>query len=45
MIVYPEGTWYGEVTPENAERILREHLQEGRKVDELVTVEAPLDGR
>jgi (2Fe-2S) ferredoxin len=44
MIVYPDGTWYGEVTPDNAERILREHLQEGRKVDELITIEAPLEG-
>jgi (2Fe-2S) ferredoxin len=43
MIVYPEGTWYGEVTPDNAERILREHLQAGRKVDDLVTIEVPLD--
>jgi (2Fe-2S) ferredoxin len=42
MIVYPDGTWYGEVTPDNAERILREHLQEGRRVEDLVTIEAPL---
>ena len=44
MVVYPDGTWYGDVTPDNAERILREHLVEGTPVEELVTVRAPLDG-
>jgi (2Fe-2S) ferredoxin len=45
MVVYPDGTWYGDVTPENAERILRSHLEGGAKVDDLVTIEVPLDGR
>jgi (2Fe-2S) ferredoxin len=42
LVVYPEGVWYGEVTPERMERIVAEHLGEGRPVQEWVVRVQPL---
>ena len=36
MIVYPEGTFYSNVKPEDAHDIVQEHLLKGRPVDRLV---------
>jgi len=36
VVVYPEGVWYGGVTPELLERIVVEHLRDGRIVEEAV---------
>jgi (2Fe-2S) ferredoxin len=36
VVVYPEGTWYAKVTPELLERIVVEHLRDGREVTEAV---------
>jgi len=36
VVVYPEGVWYGGVTPELLERIVVEHLKHGRVVEEAV---------
>jgi (2Fe-2S) ferredoxin len=44
LLIYPEGVWYGGVTPDRFERILREHLLEGRPVREWVVEERPLCG-
>ncbi|HWQ78227.1 MAG TPA: 2Fe-2S ferredoxin [Anaerovoracaceae bacterium] len=36
VLVYPEGTWYGNVTPDDVERIVEEHFENGNKVSDLL---------
>ena len=36
LLVYPEGVWYHHVTSEKLSRIIREHLFEGKAVQEWV---------
>jgi len=34
-VVWPDGTWYRDATPENLERILEQHIVGGEVVEEL----------
>jgi (2Fe-2S) ferredoxin len=36
VVVYPEGVWYYAVTPALLERIVVEHLKNGKVIDEAV---------
>ena len=44
LLVYPDGTWYRHATPAVIERVIQEHLLEGRVVEEYVFVNHPLPG-
>ena len=44
MVVYPEGTWYHGMTAERIPRLVREHLIEGKPIEEWIFARNPLDG-
>jgi (2Fe-2S) ferredoxin len=43
MVVYPEGTWYSSMTVERMDRLVREHLIEGKPIEEWMFAKKPLE--
>jgi len=41
-VVYPEGVWYRDCSTANLDRIIDEHLLQGRVVEELLIAREPL---
>jgi len=42
LLIYPEGTWYGGVTPDRCERILQEHVIQDRPIHAWAAQTQPL---
>lgn len=42
VVVYPEGTWYARVSEDVVDRIVAEHLRDGRPVESHVFLRNPL---
>ena len=36
LLVWPDGTWYGDVTPERISSILQRHIIQGQPIEEWV---------
>jgi len=43
-VVYPDGVWYGGVTPSDVDEIIESHIVGGRPVARLVIPDAELTG-
>jgi (2Fe-2S) ferredoxin len=41
-VVYPDGIWYGNITPERFDRIVQEHLLGNHPIQEWVLASNPL---
>ena len=42
LVVYPEGTWYAEMTADRIGRFVQEHLIDGKPIEEWVFARNPL---
>jgi (2Fe-2S) ferredoxin len=42
LVVYPEGTWYAEMTADRIPRFVQEHLIDGKPIEEWIFARNPL---
>jgi (2Fe-2S) ferredoxin len=42
LVVYPEGIWYGEMTPERLEEIVERHIEGGEPIESWIAFRRPL---
>lgn len=42
LLIYPEGIWYEQMIPERLERVLQDHLLQGKPVEEWIIARHPL---
>jgi (2Fe-2S) ferredoxin len=45
VVIYPQGVWYGGVTPDDVQRIVEETVIAGRVVKDLQIADADLNCR
>jgi (2Fe-2S) ferredoxin len=43
LLIWPDGTWYREVTPDRIERILTEHVIGGQPIEEWLIQRSTMD--
>lgn len=41
-VVYPDGTWYGGLTPDVIDRVMDEHIRKGKPVESHIIARNPL---
>lgn len=41
LVIYPDGIWYGQLSPDKLRRILKEHVEQGRPIREWIAAEMP----
>ncbi len=42
LLIWPEGIWYKEVSPERIEKIITEHILKGKPITQWILKETPL---
>ncbi|MGB1621712.1 MAG: (2Fe-2S) ferredoxin domain-containing protein [Synechococcus sp.] len=43
LLIWPDGCWYGGVTPDRVDRILREHVIGGQPIEEWLIQRSAMD--